>query len=137
MSRELHPVLTPGERQRLIELGVDLFNRGRFYDCHEAFEEIWRSTTPEPRDLFQGLIQVAVGLHHHLVRKKSAAGRRVLGRGLKRLAPFRPTAFGFDLEALCTAAERWNAWLAEPAGEPPPLPRIAGLRDPSAPSAGS
>lgn len=123
-KRELHPELSEEQRHRLFEQGIDLFNRGRFYDCHEAFEEIWRSTTPEPRDLFQGLIQVAVGLYHHLERGNPAAGRRVLGRGLKRLAPLRPAACGIDLDALCAAAERWHGWLTEAAGEPPALPRI-------------
>jgi len=123
-GRVLHPELTPEQRRRLFERGVDLFNRAAFYDCHEVFEEIWRSTTPEPRDLFQGLIQVAVGLHHYLQRGNPAAGRRVLGRGLKRLAPLGPAACGLDLETLCAAAERWQEWLANADGVPPPLPRL-------------
>jgi predicted metal-dependent hydrolase len=59
MRADLHPDLDPAERRRLVRLGVDLFNRGDFFEAHEVLEEVWRSTRPEPRDLFQELIQVA------------------------------------------------------------------------------
>jgi len=118
----LHPELTPAQREWLLRRGVELFNSGRFYDCHEAFEEIWRSTTPQPRELFQGLVQVAVGLHHFLVNGRRAAARRVLGRGLRRLEPLRPAAGGVELETVCAAAARWHAWLETAQGEVPALP---------------
>jgi hypothetical protein len=105
--------------------GVDLFNRGDFFASHEAFEEIWRSTTPEPRDLFQGLVQVAAGLHHFVGRRSPAPAGRVLARGRRRLAPLAPHCCGLDLAALLPALEAWEAWLAAPAGEPPALPRLA------------
>jgi hypothetical protein len=120
----LHPELTLEERELLLRRGVELFNAGRFYECHEAFEEIWRSTAPEPRELFQGLIQVAVGLHHFLVNGRRGAARRVLGRGLRRLEPLRPAAGGVELETLCAAAARWHAWLETAQGEVPALPRV-------------
>jgi predicted metal-dependent hydrolase len=120
----LHPDLTGKEREFLLRRGVALFNSGRFYDCHEAFEEIWRSTSPEPRELFQGLIQVAVGLHHVLDNGRPAAGRRVLGRGLERLKPLRPRAAGVELDGLCAAAARWYEWLQSREGKRPALPLL-------------
>lgn len=123
----LHPELTPEERRRLFLRGIELFNAGEHYECHEAFEEIWRSTTPQPRDLFQGLIQVAVGLHHHLRRGRPGPARRVLARGLARLRPLAPASHGLDLAALLRAGDAWERWLAEPAGEPPAVPRIVVL----------
>lgn len=123
-SRELHPALSPAERRRLLARGVELFNAGAFYDCHEAFEEVWRSTTPEPRDLWQGLIQVAVGLHHAVDRGRPAPARRVLARGRRRLAALPSPCHGLDLAVLLAAAEDWDAWLAAPEGEPPPRPAI-------------
>lgn len=120
----LHPELTVEEREWLLRRGVELFNSGRFYACHEAFEEIWRSTSPQPRELFQGLIQVAVGLHHVLVNGRRAAGRRVLGRGLGRLEPLRPRAAGVELDGVCAAAAQWYEWLRSGKGERPALPRL-------------
>jgi hypothetical protein len=120
----LHPELTPEEREWLLGRGVELFNSGRFYECHEAFEEIWRSSTPAPRELFRGLIQVAVGLHHFRVNGRREAGRRVLLRGLRRLEALRPAAGGVELEGVCEAAAAWAAWFETGVGEPPPLPRL-------------
>ncbi len=85
----LHPELGPGERRTLFEAGIRLFNDRRFFACHEAWEKIWRSTTPEPKDLFLA-----------------------------------PESHGLDLAALIAAVEAWEAWLEEPRGEPPPVPRL-------------
>lgn len=124
-DRALRPELTAEERRRLIERGIELFDRGAFFDCHEAFEEVWRSTTPEPRDLWQGLIQVAVGLHHALDRGRPDVGRRVLAKGRRRLARLASPCRGLDVVALLAATAAWDAWLAAGGGgEPPAPPRI-------------
>lgn len=124
MGRVLHPVLTAAERGALLREGIDHFNAGRYFDAHESWEEIWRSTTPEPKELFRGLIQVAVGLYHHHVRGKAAPARRVLARGLRRLERYPQGTEGLDLDALRTAARRWEGWLAAPGGTPPPPPQL-------------
>ena len=51
-ERELHPSLSDQQALALHEEAIGLFNAGRFFDAHEPWEEIWRSTNPEPRDLF-------------------------------------------------------------------------------------
>jgi len=38
---------------KLIE-GIEQFNRGEYYECHETLEEIWRETQGEIRDLLPG-----------------------------------------------------------------------------------
>lgn len=43
--------------------GLTLFNRQRFWEAHEAWEEAWKALPPVCRLFFQGLIQVAAGLH--------------------------------------------------------------------------
>ncbi len=43
--------------------GIELFNSGKFWESHEAWEEVWLQTPPVQRLFFQGLIQVAAGLH--------------------------------------------------------------------------
>jgi uncharacterized protein len=123
-GRELHPDLSPAQRRRLLETGIDLFNRGEPFAAHEAFEEVWRSTRPQPRDLFQGLVQVAAGLHHWLARGKAAPARRVLARGRRRLEPLAPRCCGLDLAALLSAVEAWERWLETASGPPPSLPRL-------------
>ena len=123
-SDPLHPELTPEERQRLFWEGLDLFNGDQFFAAHESWEEIWRSTTPEPKDLFQGLIQLAAGMHHWTSRNRPDVAARVLAKGRTRLEVFRPYSHGLDLELLIEGAVEWEEWLQEPTGEPPPPPRI-------------
>ena len=126
-DRILHPELTAEERSARLRAGVEHFNAGRFFEAHEAWEEIWRSRTPEPRELFRGLIQIAVGLYHFVERSKPGPARRVLARGLARVEPHPQGTEGLDLEGLCQGARAWIEWLEAPAGEPPPLPRLRRL----------
>ncbi|MCX7701832.1 MAG: DUF309 domain-containing protein [Gemmataceae bacterium] len=45
--------------------GIILFNRGDFFEAHEAWEAYWLSAeVGEHRRFVQGLIQAAVALHH-------------------------------------------------------------------------
>jgi predicted metal-dependent hydrolase len=135
--RVLHPDLSSDERSRLFREGIDLFNQGQFFAAHEAWEEIWRSTSPEPRDLFQGLIQIAAALHQFLDLDRNEAPRRTLAKARRRLEPYAPVALGIDVEDLLEQVHRWDTWLIDRVGEPPPL-RIRGFRtaaaSPTAPS---
>ncbi|MEM9554422.1 MAG: DUF309 domain-containing protein [Acidobacteriota bacterium] len=124
LNRELRPLLEPAHRRRLILEGIELFNTGRYYECHEAWETVWRSTTPEPRDLFQGLIQVGVGLYHHHDRGRPDVAHRVLGKGQRRLETLASPCLGLDLEHLLRHVVAWRRWLASPDGDPPPAPRV-------------
>jgi uncharacterized protein len=127
--RVLHPELTPEARDRLFRQGIDRFNRGRFFAAHEAWEEIWRSTTPEPRDLFQGLIQVAAALHQCLDLKRVEGPRRTLAKARRRLQPFAPAALGIEVGNLLAQVDRWEAWLAG-GGETPPAPVLGSSLPP-------
>lgn len=121
--RVLHPDLSPGERRRLFQEGIDLFNRGEFFLAHEAWEEIWRSTTPEPRELFQGLVQVAAALHQILDLKRKLGPRNTLAKARSRLEPCAPVLCGLDVAGLLESVGQWQEWL-ERQGERPAVPRI-------------
>ena len=40
------------------------FNRRDWFECHETVEDLWIGEEGELRDFYQGLIQIAVALHH-------------------------------------------------------------------------
>ena len=48
----------------LLQDGIFFFNSGRYYEAHEAWEDLWRITRGPLRLFYQGLVQAAVGMHH-------------------------------------------------------------------------
>src|SRR5258708_12311137 len=42
------------------------FNAGEFFDQHETLELLWRATPDEIRHLYEGILQIGVGMHHLL-----------------------------------------------------------------------
>ncbi len=49
---------------RQLLLGIRQFNRGEWFECHETLEALWIAERGEVRDFYQGIIQVAIALHH-------------------------------------------------------------------------
>jgi len=93
----------PAEVSHPLRHGIDLFNRGAFFECHEALEEIW---TPErgPRRLFlQSIIHIAVAFYH-VQRGNRAGAERQLRKGLKKMAGYLPECEGVQTEELYQAA---------------------------------
>ena len=121
---DLHPNLTPDERRRLFRHGIDLFNRGAFFEAHETWEEIWRSTAPEPRTLFQGLIQVAAAMHQFRDLHRRRGPRNTLAKARGHLEAYEPVACGLDLAALLLTVRQWQEWLQEERGERPEWPAV-------------
>jgi predicted metal-dependent hydrolase len=53
----------PQYRDPFVE-GLALFNEGKFFECHEAWEISWQRADGEVRVFLQGLIQAAVAILH-------------------------------------------------------------------------
>jgi predicted metal-dependent hydrolase len=127
VTRELHPRLSGARRAQLLRRAAALFHGGRRFAAHECWEAIWRSAEPEPRALFQGLVQLAAAFHHLERRGRPDVALRVLGKARRRLAAVSaPQAreAGVALGELVAQIERWEAWLADPGGERPPAVRL-------------
>lgn len=120
----LRPVLSAGERRRLLKEGIELFHRGEFFAAHETWEEVWRSTTPEPKTLLQGLIQVAAALHQIRDLHRVEGPRRTLAKARRNLEPYAPVALGLNIEDLLGSVAAWQDWLERREGEEPALPRV-------------
>ncbi len=102
--------------------GIDLFNAEQFFDAHEALEDVWRESHGEEREFLQGVIQIAVGLHHHATGNLEGA-RSLLTRGADKLARFPNTYCKLRVDRLRAAVAAWTEALSN--GEPaPPLPRL-------------
>jgi len=44
--------------------GIREFNGKEWFECHETVEDLWIGSEGELRDFYQGIIQIAVALHH-------------------------------------------------------------------------
>jgi predicted metal-dependent hydrolase len=108
------PLLGPEER-RAFAKGVDEFNRGHFFECHETLEDVWAGVRGPSRDFLQGLIQVSVALYH-LTGGNRAGALSLLRRALSRFGKYPGSYWGFDLDAHRAEIRRWLEILA--AGDP-------------------
>ena len=91
--------------------GIELFNQRHFYDAHEVWEDVWRESKAPEKKFLQGLIQVAVALHHHSTGNLVGA-RSLLERARKNLLPYPDKFGGIDLEALLEGMAIWRDALA-------------------------
>ena len=92
-----------GAREEFLR-GIDAFNAGRWFDCHETMEELWVGAAGELRDLYQGILQVAVALHHW--QNGNYPGTMLLlASGEKLLRRVEPWCLGVDVTALVAAGE--------------------------------
>ncbi len=83
--------------------GVNLFNEGKFWHAHEAWEEVWRRHTEDERLFFQGLIQLAAAYHHLTLKKSHGGCVNNLQKSADILNVFRPEFMGVAIEPLMTA----------------------------------
>ena len=85
-------------RAAAIREGHEHFNAKRFHEAHEAFERCW-SPVRVPTRTLEGARPGSIALHH--LQRKNLTGARKLNTGMRRLlAPYLPSAEGFDLAGL-------------------------------------
>ena len=78
---------------------VRLFNAREYFACHDVLEELWGETLGEDRDFLQGLLHVAVSLHH-LSEGNPAGARKMHASSLRYLSNYGSSFRGVDLDLL-------------------------------------
>ena len=79
--------------------GIALFNRGEFFEAHEALEDAWNAEETEIRDLYQGILQIAV-TYLHIRRGNYNGAIKVYGRSQKKLNKWPDHCQGIDVKRL-------------------------------------
>ncbi|GAN35164.1 MAG: DUF309 domain-containing protein [Candidatus Brocadia sp. AMX2] len=80
------------------EEGIKFFNEGNYFEAHETWEDQWRGIENSPEKYFiQGLIMVAVALHHYK-RKNYIGTSRLLEKGIKLLKKLEGIKIKIDLD---------------------------------------
>ena len=93
------------ELPELVLKGIEEFNKGEFYECHEYLEEAWMREPNRVRFLYQGILQVGVGFYH-LNNGNWRGATGLLRNGTARLKEFEPTTLGIDVARLVRECER-------------------------------
>jgi uncharacterized protein len=89
------------------------FNAGEYFAQHETLELLWRATPAEIRHLYEGILQIGVGLHH-LLRNRNFHGAAVkLDHGIRLLEAFPAVCHGVDVDRLRRDGARARARLLE------------------------
>ena len=113
--------------------GVRLFDEGRYWDAHEAWERAWVRLPKgsDERRFYQGLIQLAAALLHRERARSSparsaGAALRCYRSGMEKLEGLPDVYFDLDLVALRReAAACFDAVAAgAPEAEWPAAPRL-------------
>jgi predicted metal-dependent hydrolase len=88
--------------------GIAQFNHGEYFECHETLEAIWMREPGPIRRLYQGILQIGVGLYH--LRNGNYRGTlNLLASGVAYLEPFAPRCMGVELAPLIAAAQETRA----------------------------
>jgi uncharacterized protein len=89
------------------------FNAGDFFEQHETLELLWRATPEEIRHLYEGILQIGVGMHHLLTKRNFHGAAVKLDHGIRLLEAFPPACHGVDVARLIGDARKARARLLE------------------------
>jgi predicted metal-dependent hydrolase len=106
--------------------GIALFNREKFFQCHEVLESFYQDTDEHHRPFLEGLIQLAAAFRLFRDFGETRGPVRMVYQALIRFENYQPDFLQIRVEELCQAAEAW-AKAVEAGGATPPandLPRI-------------
>ena len=84
---------------------LNLFNNQKWYEAHDAFENIWNTLDGDERQVIQGILQVSVS-QFHLSKGNVNGATILLGEGLGRIKYRADINLGLDLESFCKCLEQ-------------------------------
>ena len=90
--------------QDSIYFALNLFNDEKWYEAHDAFEDIWNTVDGDQRQVIQGILQVSVS-QFHLSKGNLNGATILLGEGSGRIKTRKNINLGIDLESFCKCLE--------------------------------
>jgi hypothetical protein len=76
-----------------------LFNQGNYFEAHEELELAWREEKGPVREMYRGILQVAVA-YYHILRGNYRGAVKMFARTRTWLGPFPDSCRGIDLAGL-------------------------------------
>ncbi|HUF00350.1 MAG TPA: DUF309 domain-containing protein [Anaerolineales bacterium] len=84
--------------------GLRLFSAGKYFEAHEALEDAWNDEKGKVRDLYRGILQIAV-VYLHITRRNYNGAVKVYVRSQKWIRDWPATCRGIHVEELRRDAE--------------------------------
>lgn len=109
--------------------GVELLNAERYYDAHEALEDAWRVAPLDCKRFYQGMVQIAVAMHHYS-RGNLNGARSVLDRAVRNVGEWPQGFGGLDLDHLRAQLAAWSI-CTQTGSSAPPWPRVEWISAPN------
>ena len=88
-----------------LRAGIEEFNAGLYFECHETLEELWMARAGPDRWLYQGILQIGVSLYH-LRRRNWVGAVNLMERGLHLLSAYPDRCQGIEVSALRRSSEQ-------------------------------
>lgn len=85
--------------------GLELFNRGEYFEAHETLEEAWNEDETPGRELYRAILQVAVA-YLQIERGNYNGAVKMFLRMRQWFAPLPDRCRGVDIERLRSDAQR-------------------------------
>lgn len=84
--------------------GLRLFNAGEYFEAHEALEDAWNAEPGKVRDLYRGILQIAV-VYLHITRGNYNGAIKVYGRSQRWMRDWPEVCRGIGVGQLRRDAE--------------------------------
>jgi predicted metal-dependent hydrolase len=87
--------------------GIDEFNSGLFFECHDTLEEIWNEErNPELKKFYHGLIHITVGFYH-LTNHNFRGASSQFKKAIYKLGTYPRVYMDIKLEELLNEVKFW------------------------------
>ena len=96
--------ITSEDFKRSLNHAFNLFNSQKWYEAHDALEDIWNELDGDERQIIQGILQVSVS-QFHLSKGNHNGATILLGEGLGRIKKRSYINLGIDLITFCESLE--------------------------------
>ena len=105
---------------------LEQFNSAEYFLCHETLEKLWLAERTSLREIYQGVLQIAVGCFHLTIRANRVGAVSKLDAGARRLEGAGLTIqnsnnYGVEWSDLITAADNLRDILITQDQSSPPV----------------
>ena len=98
-------------KQAALKKGIQEFNDGDYFECHETLEDVWMIEVGPDRPFYQGLLQLSVGCFH-LLNRNYVGAESQWSKAYAKLIAFGDQHLGVELKPLIEGILRCQEMLA-------------------------